>query len=430
MTCPMAWSPRPIAISRPAPSARPSAMAAWVSCSSSGASSRRRFSSRARISWPSVWLVRSSSCRIHCLILCRARAVWTWLSQSRLGRALGPVRISTVSPLRSSRWSGAIRPLIRAPWQRRPTSVWTMKARSIGVAPRGSRFTSPRGVKTKISSWYRSTLRNSRNSSGECASCCSSMQLAEPGEVLVQLVPPGVALVDPVGRDAVLRRPVHFQGPDLDLEELAAGAEDRGVQRLVGVRLGTGDVVLEPLLDRGPVVVDDAQHVVAVRDASDQHPDRHQVVDLLEGLLAPLHLLPDRPEVLGPAGDLEPLDPGPAELLLERGAHPLDHLLAGLAAGGDQGVERGVVLGLEEPEGQVLQLRLDSGHAEAVGQRGVDLPRLGGDPEALLGRQVLERPHVVEPVGQLDDDDPGVLGDREQELAVVLHLLLRPWSGR
>src|SRR5260370_346027 len=38
--------------------------------------------------------------------------------------------------------------------------------------PKGA--TSPRGVNTKISSWYRSIFRNSRNSSGECASCCSS----------------------------------------------------------------------------------------------------------------------------------------------------------------------------------------------------------------------------------------------------------------
>ena len=40
------------------------------------------------------------------------------------------------------------------------------------------------------------------------------------------------------------------------------------------------------------------------------------------------------------------------------------------------------------------------------------------------GWQVLQRAHVVQPVAELDDDDPRVLGDREQQLPVVLHLLL------
>ena len=47
------------------------------------------------------------------------------------------VRISTVSEFFSARDSGAILPLIFAPWQCSPTSVCTAKAKSIGVAPFG-----------------------------------------------------------------------------------------------------------------------------------------------------------------------------------------------------------------------------------------------------------------------------------------------------
>ena len=83
----------------------------------------------------------------------RARAVFTNASQSRLGRALGERMISTVSEFRSSRERGTIRPFTRAPCVCSPTSVCTAKAKSMGVASRGSCFTSPCGVKTKISSW-------------------------------------------------------------------------------------------------------------------------------------------------------------------------------------------------------------------------------------------------------------------------------------
>ena len=42
-----------------------------------------------------------------------------------------------------------------------------------------------------------------------------------------------------------LRRPVHVLGADLDLDRHAVGADQRGVQRLVAVRLRDRDVVLE-----------------------------------------------------------------------------------------------------------------------------------------------------------------------------------------
>ena len=62
-------------------------------------------------------------------------------------------------------------------------------------------------------------------------------QLAEPAELVFQLVPPAVVLIEPVRRDAVLRGAMHLVGPDLDFEELAPGAEDGRVERLVPVGL-------------------------------------------------------------------------------------------------------------------------------------------------------------------------------------------------
>ena len=54
----------------------------------------------------------------------------------------------------------------------------------------------------------------------------------------------------------------------------------------------------------------------------------------------------------------------------------------------------------------------------------VDVAGLLGDLEPALLRQVMERPHVVEPVGQLHQDDPDVVDHRQQHLAEVLGLAL------
>ena len=54
--------------------------------------------------------------------------------------------ISTMSPFLSGVPSGMSRPLILAPAQWCPTLLWMWKAKSSGVAPSGSSFTSPAGV--------------------------------------------------------------------------------------------------------------------------------------------------------------------------------------------------------------------------------------------------------------------------------------------
>ena len=83
----------------------------------------------------------------------------------------------------------------------------------------------------------------------------------------------------------------------------------------------------------------------------------------------------------------------------------------------DEVVELGVALRVQAAKDEVLELLLHLLHAEAVGQRGVDVDRLLGDALLLLGRHRRDRAHVVQPVGELDDEHPQVGGHRHQHLA-------------
>jgi hypothetical protein len=81
-------------------------------------------------------------------------------------------------------------------------------------------------------------------------------------------------------------------------------------------------------------------------------------------------------------------------------------------------------------ERQILELPAQLRHTEAMRERRVEVARLLRDTAPLLVGKPVERPHVVQAVGELDDDDARVLGDREQELAVALDLpLLRRAAG-
>ena len=121
----------------------------------------------------------------------------------------------------------------------------------------------------------------------------------------IELVALGVLLVAPVRRDAEVRGAMHVARANLHFIQLPPRPEHRRVQRLVSVRLRLRDVVLDALLHRRPAVVDDAERVIAVGHGVDEHADGEEVVDLLVRLLALLHLLVDRPEMLRPTGDVD-----------------------------------------------------------------------------------------------------------------------------
>ena len=80
-------------------------------------------------------------------------------------------------------------------------------------------------------------------------------------------------------------------------------------------------------------------------------------------------------------------------------------------------------LGVAPLEGQRLQLLAHALHAHAARQRRVDLERLLGDAPAALRLHVLERAHVVQAIGELDQQDADVARYGDQQLAEVLGLL-------
>ena len=108
------------------------------------------------------------------------------------------------------------------------------------------------------------------------------------------------------------------------------------------------------------------------------------------------------------------------------GVDPLDDLgevrVARRRALGDQPHDLLVALRVQGGEGEVLELPLDRVHAQPVGQRGEHLERLAGLALLLGRRQEAQRAHVVQPVGELDDQHAGVARHRHDHLADRLGL--------
>ena len=86
-------------------------------------------------------------------------------------------------------------------------------------------------------------------------------------------------------------------------------------------------------------------------------------------------------------------------------------------------LDHGIGFLIELAEGQVLQLLAHLLHAHAARQRRIDVERLLRDTAARGRRHEFQRAHVVQAVGELDQEHADVVGNGEQQLAQVLGLL-------
>ena len=115
-----------------------------------------------------------------------------------------------------------------------------------------------------------------------------------------------------------------------------------------------------------------------------------------------------------PAGDVD-LETGLGKRRGQLGDDPIDQIVVVLPQLAEA-IENGFPgIGPKGREGEIVELVLHRLHADALGQRRVDLLGLARDPPPFLRLfDELQGAHVVQAVGELDHQHPDVVGHREQ----------------
>ena len=225
--------------------------------------------------------------------------------------------------------------------------------------------------------------------------------------------------------DALFRHLVHFFGTDLHFEGRSLFGNHGSVQRLIKIRSRHGDKVFDPARHRTPQIVNDAEHGIAVLHRLRDHPHGVEVVHLLDRNMLPLQLLVDAVQPLDAAfhrgGDARLF-----QLVAKYSFHPRQKSLSCFAAGFNRIVDLLISDRIDVAEAEVFQLSADFSHAQTVSDGGVDLESFAGNFLLPVRRQVFERPHVVQAVGQLDEHHADVIHHRQHHLAQVFGLLLFP----
>lgn len=79
--------------------------------------------------------------------------------------------------------------------------------------------------------------------------------------------------------------------------------DDRGMQALVAIGFGGGDIILEPVGQRVIHIVDQAQGAVTLSQCIQDDPHRIDIIDLVKGLILHDGLAVDAIDALDPALD-------------------------------------------------------------------------------------------------------------------------------
>ncbi len=171
--------------------------------------------------------------------------------------------------------------------------------------------------------------------------------------------------------------------------------------------------------------MDQAQRFVTLALGVDQNAKRDQIVNLIVNQILALHFLVDAVKMLRPAGHLG-VDAFGFELLRNDGIYLIDVFFPIAFLLRDVALELVVNLRVEILERQIFELALDPGDSQPVRQGRVNIQRFLGGQNALLRRHMIQGAHVVDAIGELDQNHPHVLAHGKQHLAEVLRLLFLP----
>ena len=234
--------------------------------------------------------------------------------------------------------------------------------------------------------------------------------------------------VEEVRRHAFLGYGVHALRAYLHLHPAPYGGHHGGLQALVAVVLGVCYPVAETRGVRRELARNEGIDLEALLFfLLTRHPledDAHgvKVEYLVEVNVLVLNLLPAAVYALHPrfqrilvALFVEHLPHGCHEALLQ--------LLAGAGRGGYLGFYLGVFVGVGVAHHQLLKFCLYVIQSQTVRQRYVQVRRLACYGQLLGVFHRAQRPHVVQAVTELEEDDVGVVAHRQQYLAVVFRLL-------
>ena len=225
-----------------------------------------------------------------------------------------------------------------------------------------------------------------------------------------------LGLVQPVGSHPRLSDDVHGFGAQLKFDVHPRWANQRGVQRLVAIGFGNGNMVFEAARHGLVQLVQHPQGGVAIGGGGQDDAKAVNVGHLGKAQVVALHFLVEHKRRVFSTGQA-----GREANAFKRGldlvVYPLHQVVAAGAGFGNRFFQRFIPPRVQVAKSQVLQLAVGLVQAQTVGNRSKNLQSFRRNTPPLAARHVPHGAHVVRAVGQLDENDAHILGHGQQHFA-------------
>ena len=166
-----------------------------------------------------------------------------------------------------------------------------------------------------------------------------------------------------------------------------------------------------------------AKDIIAVGNRIYDDTNRTDVINLIYAFVLLIHLTVNAINMLYPGGN-GVFNAAFIELGADCLFDALEHFLM-LTALAFQTVYNFLVANrIQTLQGKILQLPFDLLHAQSVGNRCINLHGFQRFGALLLHSHKLNRPHIVQTIRQLNQDDTDILCHGNQHFAEILHLFL------
>ena len=247
-------------------------------------------------------------------------------------------------------------------------------------------------------------------------------KIPDPGKFFADIfINPLAFFITPVSGNTGFGNPVHFPGSYLNFDALTKRPDNRGVQRLVHIGLGPGNIIFEFMINRLPHGVNEPQGFITLGDGFENDSKGYDIVDFLKWKVLGNHFV-ENAEIIFISSQHLAFYIRFLHFFLDvvlDGFHEFFALGAGL---GNQRLYSIVFIRLEIFKRAFFQLIFDPVNTEARGNGGVNVQRFPGNFQSLVRLVELQSPHVVEPIGEFDQNNPDIVNHSQKHFPKAFSL--------
>ena len=215
--------------------------------------------------------------------------------------------------------------------------------------------------------------------------------------------------VFPMGSDTVLGSVVHIQRSYLNLKGNALSADNSGMKRLIHIRLGSSDVVLEAVGDRLIHIVNDTQSVIALVYRSHYDTNRINIIYLVKTLALYKSLSINAVNRFHSARHLRLGKTHFKETLCYLSLYRINKCLTLVAAYFKHLLNFLIGIGVKITEGKILYLVLYRSDTQTMSDRGIYIHGFQCRISLLVSRTELECTHIMKSVTELYYNNSDIL---------------------